>query len=197
MNALFSWLSEVRTAIKKHKVKLIVFAITVAVGIVLGIVLPKQTLVKQYYLTYCRTYTGRVFSSSVFSLFFRRMISSLLLFILIFPLYFTVFYLPFAFLIVFFKGFTFGVVTVILLSSFGVSGFFIWLICALPVALFLFACLCAACAAAGEFCAKKPDFSRCADMLPCVFFLLLCAVCCAILECVLVAIVFRPVSRII
>lgn len=196
MNALFSCLNEVRAAIKKHKIRAIVFAATVTIGILLGIVLPKQTSVKQYYLTYCRTYTQRVFSSSAISLFFRRILSSLLLFILVFPLYFTVFYLPFAVLIVFFKGFTFGVVTAILLSSFGVSGLFIWLICALPVAAFILAVLCLACAAAGEFCAGKPDFSRCADILPYALFLIVCAVFCAVLECVLVAVIFRPVSKI-
>lgn len=196
MNALFSCLTEVLAAIKKHKIRAILFAAVIVSGILLGVILPKQTSVKQYYLTYCRTYTQRVFSSSVFALLFRRLISSVLLFVLVVPLYFTVIYLPVACLIVFFKGFTFGMVTVILVSSFGVSGFFIWLICALPVAVFLFVALCAACAAAGEFCNKKPDFSRCSDMLPYFLFLSFCALGCALLEFVLVALVFRPVSKI-
>ena len=196
MNALFSCLTEVLTAIKKHKIRAILFAAAIVAGILLGVILPKQTSVKQYYFTYCRTYTQRVFSSSVFALFFRRLFSSILLFLLVVPLFFTVFYLPIACFVVFFKGFTFGVVTVILISSFGVSGFFIWLICALPVAVFLFVALCAACAAAGEFCNKKPDFSRCSDLLPYFLFLLLCALVCALLEIVLIALIFRPASKI-
>ena len=196
MNALFSCLTEVWAAVKKHKIKAVMFATAIVAGILLGIVLPKQTSVKQYYLTYCRTYTQRVFSSSVFALFFRRLISSLLLFLLVFPLFFTAFYLPVAFLIVFFKGFTFGVVTSILFFSFGISGFFIWLICALPVTLYVFTAICVLCAAAGEFCKYKPDFSRCNELLPYVLFLLLCAVLGALLELVLIALIFRPVSKI-
>ncbi|MGN1052312.1 MAG: hypothetical protein ACI4SH_02855, partial [Candidatus Scatosoma sp.] len=115
---------------------------------------------------------------------------------LIFPLFLTVFYLPLSVLTVFFKGFTFGVITAVLFSEFGVSGFFIWLICAFPEAAFLFAVLCVTCAAAGEFCAKKPDFSRCSEWLPYVLFLVLCAALCAVLECLLTAVIFRPVSRI-
>ena len=134
--------------------------------------------------------------SSVFRLFFRRLISVVLLLLLIVPLYFTVYYLPAAFLLVFFKGYTFGIVTVILLSTYGIGGFFIFLICALPTALLTFALLAIACTLGGEICKKRPPACGNGGIFCSFLLLLIGATACALAEILLVTIIFRPVSKI-
>ena len=114
MDALFTCFKEAIGVLRKRKAWLLSFGAAILTGVVLGLVLPKPASVRQYYLTYCRAYTDGIFVSSVFRLFFRRLISVVLLLLVIVPLYFTVYYLPAAFLLVFFKGYTFGIVTVIL-----------------------------------------------------------------------------------
>ena len=196
MDALFSCFKEAIGVLKRRKTWLIAFGATILLGIILGFVLSKPAAIRQYYTTYCRAYTDGIFAASVFKLFFKRLIAIVLLLFLIVPLYFTVYYLPVAFLIVFFKGYTFGIVAVILLFSFGVNGLFIFLICALPAAILAFALLAIACTLGTEVCKKRlPMCGSCGAL--CYFLLLfLSAVACAIAEMLLVAVIFRPISKI-
>ena len=87
MDALFSCFKEAIGVLRKRKAWLISFGAAILTGVVLGLVLPKPASVRQYYLTYCRAYTDGIFVSSVFRLFFRRLISVVLLLLLIVPLY--------------------------------------------------------------------------------------------------------------
>ncbi len=196
MDALFSCFKEAIGVLKRQKVWLIVFGATILLGIILGVVLSKPAAIRQYYAVYCRAYTDMIFAASVFQLFFKRLIAMVLLLLLIVPLYFTAYYLPVAFLIVFFKGYTFGIVAVILLSSFGVNGLFIFLVCALPSAVLTFVLLAIACALGTEVCKKRlPMCGSCGAL--CYFLLLfLCAAACAIAEMLLVALIFRPIGKI-
>lgn len=196
MDALFSCFKEAIGVLRKRKAWLISFGAAILTGVVLGLVLPKPASVRQYYLTYCRAYTDGIFVSSVFRLFFRRLISVVLLLLLIVPLYFTVYYLPAAFLLVSFKGYTFGIVTVILLSSYGIGGFFIFLICAFPTALLTFALLAIACTLGGEICRKRPPACGNGGIFCSFLLLLIGATACALAEILLVTIIFRPVSKI-
>lgn len=196
MDALFSCFKEAIGVLKRRKAWLITFGATILLGIILGVVLSKPAAIRQYYAAYCRAYTDGIFAASVFKLFFKRLIAIVLLLLLIVPLYFTAYYLPVAFLIVFFKGYTFGIVTVILLSSFGVNGLFVFLICALPSAILAFALLAIACTLGVEVSKKRlPICGSCGAL--CYFVLLfLCAAACAVAEMLLVAVVFRPISKI-
>ena len=196
MNALFSCFTEAIATIRKKIPWIIVFSVAIVIGIILGVVISKPLSVRGYYEKYCRAYADSVFASSVFKLFFKRLISSLLLFLLICPLFFTPFYLPAAILIAFFKGYTFGAITVILLTSYGVSGLFLWLICSLPVALvsfFFFAC---ASAIALSFPRCKIDGAVFRERATYCLLLLVAAAICAFLELILTALLFRPISKI-
>ena len=196
MDALFSCFKEAVSVLKRRKTRLIMFGVTAMCGIILGLVLPKLATIRRYYATYCRSYTEGIFVSSVFKLFFKRLISCALLLILIAPLFFTAYYLPAAFLIVFFKGYTFGIVTVVLLSSFGVNGLFIFLICALPAAILTFALLAIACVLGWETCKKRPSFCGECGALWYFLLFLIGAAACALAEMLLVAVIFRPISKI-
>lgn len=194
MNALFAYFCDAIAACKKRYLKAFVFGSFILLGIVCGFLLRKSEPVRTYYATYCRKYTESIFLSSVFSVFFKRIISSFLLFLLVSPIYLTPFYLPFCVFVLFFKGYTFGVSGSILLFSYGVNGVFAWLLCALPTALFCFflaSILAAVAAPKKKFCLYSAN-----EVGKFAVLLALLAVVCALVECIFVCLLFRPISKI-
>lgn len=196
MDALFSCFKEAIGVLKRRKVWWISFGTTILLGIILGLVLPKPVAIRQYYATYCRTYVDEIFAASVIKLFLKRLLAATLLLLLVVPLYFTAYYLPAAFLIVFFKGYTFGIVTVVLLSSFGVNGFFIFLICMLPSAILMFALLVVACVLGFDTSKKRVPVCGSFGALRWFLLLFVGVIACALTETLLVAVIFRPISKI-
>lgn len=195
MNALFFRAIEAVKTVKKHFVWLLAFAGLIVVAVVLGVVSSKPAAVRSYYETYCREYVQSVYISSLFKLFFTRLIACAFFFLLVCPLFFTVFYLPAALLVLFFKGYVFGVTTSVLLSTYSVNGFFLWLLCSLPAAAYAFFISVSACivALAEKKCKRKSHIS---DILPYFILLGVCVLAGVIAEILLVFVVFRPVSKI-
>lgn len=195
MNALFAYFSDAIAACKKRYIKTLVFAAFIIVGIVCGFLLRKNDPVRTYYATYCRKYAESIFLSSVLKIALKRFFSSFVLFLLVSPNFLTPFYLPFCAFVLFFKGYSFGVSGSILLFSYGVNGAFAWLLCALPTAIicFFIAANVAAVAAAPKkrLCLYPTD-----ETCKYACFLAFLAVVCALVECIFVFLLFRPISKI-
>lgn len=197
MNALFSCVAEIVAALKKRILHIVIFSLILFFGIACGILFLKPAAVRAYYETYCKTYVDKVFTASTFKVSFHRLFSSLLLFLLLLPLFITPYYSPIAVIVLFLKGFAFGAISLILFTSYGVGGFFIWLLCALPVALLSFCFSIVICAAAPAFAKDSCGFLAVKEKIfkYCPLFLF-CAFLCAAAETICVILIFRPVSKI-
>ena len=178
----------------------VAFALCFFIGILSGIVIDKPSSVEYYYLDYCDVYVYRIFSGSAWGIFLDRTMNGALFLLPSVLLAVSVFFVPLQGLLVFYKGFVFGSVTVILFSVYRFSGFAIWLIVLLPqvllfaavhVALSVIAFDCGCENRGGNVVRKLKEFA--VWLLAAAAAALLCAV----MEFLSVCLVFRPVARIL
>lgn len=191
---------EVCCTLKNRLLFLILFSAMFVIGIISGFVLDKPRAIECYYLSYCDNYVCRVYSQSPFRLFFDRIFHSFLFLLLAVPAALTVFFLPFQMLVVFYRGFIFGYVTVILFSVYRFGGFMVWLVVLLPQTL-LFSALYIVVSALAFDCASENLRAKNLCAAGRFFrFLILAAIgvlLCAALEFLIVCIIFRPLSKLL
>ena len=200
MNFLFL-LRETGAVIRRRPIATIAFSAMFVIGIMCGILIDKPSAIECYYLNYCDNYIYRIFSESPGGIFLDRLLGSAFFLILVVPSALTIFCVPLQGFLVFYKGFVFGTVTVILVSVYKFSGFLVWLIVLLPQTL-LFSLVYILISVIAFDCARE---SRCRgggcggirDFLIYLLVAAVAAVVCALLEFLIVCLIFRPVSKVL
>ena len=197
MNSLFL-LREIGFILKKRLTSVIVFCTMFVIGIMCGIVIEKSVTIYRYYLNYCDNYIYRIFSESPSGILLDRVLSSAFFLLLTIPTAFCIFYLPVQALLIFYKGFIFGTVTVILISVYKFSGFLVWLIILLPQTLLFAAVYICFSVIAYDFVRER----RCRgtgikELFTYFLIALLSSLVCALIEFLLVCLIFRPVSKVL
>lgn len=199
MNLLFL-LREIATCIKKRMIVLIVFITLFGIGLFSGIVIDKPNVIECYYLNYCDNYVYRIFSESPGGIFLDRISGSAIFILLVFPLALSVFCVPLQAFLVFYKGFVFGSVTVILFSVYRFSGFLIWLVILLPQTL-LFAAIYVVLSVLAFDCGCESR--TCGNLAGIRNFIIyaaaafVAALLCALFEFLVVCLLFRPLSKVL
>lgn len=199
MNLLFL-LREMIDYLKKHFICSIVFITMFIIGILCGIVIKKPGSIECYYYNYCDHYIYRIFSESTGGILIDRILSSSIFIVLIFPLAFSVWIVPLQGLLIFYRGFVFGTVTVILFSVYRFSGCLVWLFVLLPQTLLL-AALCIVLSVLAFDCASEnrcsKDWGRLKAFAVYAGIAVVAAIMCALLEFFTVCFIFRPVSKVL
>lgn len=126
--------------LRKRLLPVVVFSGLFLVGVLSGIVIDKPVAIEYYYLDYCDEYVYRIFSASVWSIFLARILNCILFLVPTLLISLCIFCIPLQGILIFYKGFVFGSITVILFSVYKFSGFIIWLLVLLPQTL-LFAAI--------------------------------------------------------
>lgn len=193
-------LREIGAQLKKRLIVTIVFIALFVIGILSGIVMDKPLSIECYYLNYCDNYIYRIFSESSGGILVDRLLSSAFFIVLTIPLALTVFCVPLQGILVFYKGFVFGTVTVILFSVYRFSGFLVWLIVLLPQVL-LFSAVYIILSVLAFDCGCENRLRRDFYCVRVFFIYLLMAALaafiCALLEFLVVCLIFRPVSKVL
>lgn len=193
-------LREAGTCLKKHLITFSILVIMFGIGIISGIVLDKSVAIECYYVNYCDNYVYRIFSEFPGGIFIDRAIVSVVYIALVFPLAFSVYFVPLQGFLIFYRGFVFGSVTVILFSVYHFSGFLIWLIILLPQTL-LFAAIYVTLSVlafdCGGECRGRRDFCGMGGFVVYAVVALIASLLCALLEFLVIFLIFRPVSKIL
>ena len=197
MNLLFL-LREIGFTLKKRIMSVIVFSTMFVIGIMCGIILEKSVTIYRYYLNYCDNYVYRIFSESPGGILLDRVLSSTFFLLLTIPAAFCIFYLPVQGLLIFYKGFVLGSGTVIFFSVYKFSGFLVWLIVLLPQTLLFAAVYVCFSAIAYDFVREK----RCRgngirEFFAYCLIMLSAALVCALMEFLMICLIFRPVSKVL
>lgn len=199
MNILFL-LSDIGSQLKKRLVVFITFSIMFVIGVMSGIIIDKPVAIDCYYLNYCDNYIYRIFSESPGGIFTDRILTSALFIALVIPTALSIYCVPLQGLLVFYKGFVFGSVTVILFSVYRFSGFLVWLLVLLPQTL-LFAIVYIILSVLAFDCGcenrSRRDFHYMKTFF--VYFLtaIIAALLCALVEFLFICFIFRPVSKVL
>ena len=198
---LSAYFVEVSGILRKRLLPVIVFSGLFLVGILSGIVIDKPVAIEYYYLDYCDEYVYRIFSAPVWSIFPTRILNCILFLVPAVLISLCVFCIPLQGILVFYKGFVFGSVTVILFSVYKFSGFIIWLLVLLPQTL-LFAAICIVFSVLAFDCGLENRGRKCcwggvADCCRHLLFAACASGICALIEFLTVCLIFRPVSGIL
>lgn len=192
MSLLFLW-NRYKTLFHSSK-KLIFAALFVCLsGIMCGIIIGQNSFLLDYFLDYCDSYLYNVFciDVSLFFVFFNRLIRSAFTLVLLTACCISLYFLPIVAVYLFIMSFSFGSLLTVLLSVYGIQGFFILLLLVLPQLLLsqgltaLFLPVCAECCRIRLIC-RKQGFFAVPVLLLCYFIL------CALIEMLTVLLFFRP-----
>ena len=193
-------LREIGASVKKRFVVTVIFFALFVIGILSGIVIEKPASIECYYLNYCDNYIYRIFSESSGGIFVDRLLSSAFFIVLTIPLALSIFCVPLQGILVFYKGFVFGTVTVILFSVYRFSGFLVWLVVLLPQVL-LFSAAYVVLSVLAFDCGSenrlRRDFGCMRGFLVYLLLAAIAALLCALLEFLVVCLIFRPVSKVL
>lgn len=169
---------------KRRIAVLIGIAIVFIVGILLGAFLQKPVTIFAYFCSFTDVYVVQVFSStSVFFLFFKRILACLVYVLIAVLVCFSPYLFPLHLFFVLLKGYLFGSICALLICNYAVSGLFLLFLLYLPQNLIF----CSVFLVTGLFCFEK-------DPCPQERLITMClaAVACALWECLMIFLLFRP-----
>ena len=131
---LFVCCEEVKYSLRSHKFLILVSFLIFIAGIICGIVIEKPLSLDIYFRDYCGDFIFKIVNKdqSVFSLFFARLINHILMFGACLFLAISVWCIPVPVIIIFYKGFIFGTVCVIMVTVYSFSGIFIFIVVYVP-----------------------------------------------------------------
>ncbi len=193
-------LRDVGSQLKRHWIASILFGATFVIGILVGMFIRKPAAIEVYYLDYCDNYIYRIFSEAPGGIFVDRILSSLFFLVLALPAALSVFCTPLQGILVFYRGFVFGSVTVILFPVYRFTGFLVWLIVLLPQTL-LFAATYLVLSVLAFDCGwenhSRRDFCGMKKFFVYLIVAVVAALLCALLEFLIVCLIFRPFSKVL